>query len=168
MMPNEKKLRRAIVPGSFDPMTVGHEDILKRASKLYDEVYLALLINPSKKYLFDLETRILIAECAAKDIPNAKVVHSDGMLADLARELGCEAIIKGARNEKDFTYEMKMALYNRALAPEIETFLLPCDDKLGEISSTLVRSLLEKGEYEKANALLPKGALDIILKRGYK
>lgn len=163
-----KKIRRAIVPGSFDPMTLGHKDILQRAASLYDEVYLGLLINPSKKYLFDLETRILIAKCAASDIPNASVVHSDGLLVELARELGCEAIVKGIRNKEDLDYEIRMARINKELAPEIETVFLPCGEGLGEISSTLVRSLLEKNELDGAEKLLPAGALDIIKARGYK
>ena len=162
------KQRAAIVPGSFDPMTLGHRAILLRASALYDRIYLALLINPSKKYLFDLETRIEIAETAVRDIPNAEVVHSDGMLFSLARELGCEAIIKGVRNEADFSYEMKMALYNKEKAPEIETLFLPCGDDMENVSSTLVRSLLAQGRTEEAEKLLPHGAIDIIIKRGYK
>lgn len=162
------KIRSAIVPGSFDPMTVGHRDILYRASRLYDRVYLALLINPSKDYLFDLETRLQIAKCAASDIPNASVVHSDGLLVELAKELGCEAIVKGIRNGTDLDYEMKMARWNKEKAPEIETVFLPCGEGLDEVSSTLVRSLLEKNELEKAAWLLPDGALDIIKARGYK
>ena len=166
-MKDEKKGRIAIVPGSFDPITAGHMDILKRAAALYDKVYLALLINPDKKYLFDTETRIEIAKLAISDIPNAEVVYSDGMLYTLARELSCTAIVKGIRNETDFAYEMKMALYNRELAPEIETVFLPCDDKLAEISSTLVRSLLSEGKEDEAEKILPRGAIDIIKKRGF-
>ena len=164
---DERKKRIAIVPGSFDPITVGHMDILKRASAIYDKVYLALLVNPDKKYLFDTETRIDIARIAISDIPNAEVVYSEGMLVHLARELSCSAIIKGVRNESDFAYEMKMALCNRALAPEIETLFLPCDDKLTTISSTLVRSLISEGKEDEAEKILPCGAIDIIKKRGF-
>ncbi len=166
-MMDDKRMRCAIVPGSFDPITVGHIDVLKRAAALYDKVYLALLINPDKKYLFDTEARIEIARLAIKDIPNAEVVYSDGMLYALARKLSCSAIIKGIRNETDLAYEMKMALYNRSLAPEIETLFLPCDDKLAEISSTLVRSLLSEGKESEAKKILPCGAIDIIKKRGF-
>lgn len=166
-MTDDRKGRFAIVPGSFDPITVGHIDILKRAAALYDRVYLALLINPDKEYLFDTETRIEIARLAISGIPNAEVVYSEGMLVDLARALGCSAIVKGVRNETDFAYEMKMALYNKELAPEIETVFLPCDDKLAEISSTLVRSLLSEGKEDEAEKILPRGAIDIIKKRGF-
>lgn len=166
-MMDNKKSRIAIVPGSFDPITVGHIDILCRTAALYDKVYLALLVNPEKKYLFDTETRIEIAKLACSDIPNVEVVYSDGMLYSLARELGCSAIVKGIRNETDFAYEMKMALYNRELAPEIETLFLPCDEKNADISSTLVRSLISEGKEDEAAKLLPRGAIDIIKKRGF-
>ena len=166
-MKGEKNKRIAIVPGSFDPITIGHIDILKRASNIYDKVYLALLINPDKEYLFDTETRIEIARLAISDIPNAEVVYSDGMLYALARELSCRAIIKGVRNETDFVYEMKMARYNKELAPEIETIFLPCDDKMAEISSTLVRSLISEGKENEAEKILPRGTIDIIKKRGF-
>ncbi len=163
-MKTEKKLHRAIVPGSFDPMTLGHLDVLRRVAALYDEIYLALLINPNKEYLFDLETRFSIAQIGCADIENVRVVHDDGMLVDLARKLGCGAIIKGVRNSTDFEYEMKMAFFNRELAPEIETLFLPCSDGLGEVSSTRVRCLLEKGDLAEAEKLLPNGAIDIIRK----
>ncbi len=166
-MMDDKKARIAIVPGSFDPITVGHIDILKRAAALYDKVYLAILINPEKKYLLDTETRIEIAKLSIADLPNAEVVYSEGMLYALARELGCSAIIKGVRNEKDFVYEMKMALYNRELAPEIETLFLPCDEEMANISSTLVRSLLAHGKDAESEKILPQGAIDIIKKRGF-
>ncbi len=166
-MMGDNKYRIAIVPGSFDPITVGHIDILRRTAALYDKVYLALLINPGKKYLFDTETRIEIAHLAASDIPNAEVVYSDGMLYALARELSCSVIVKGVRNETDFAYEMKMALYNRELAPEIETVFLPCDEKNADISSTLVRNLLAEGKEDEAAKILPQGAIEIIKKRGF-
>lgn len=166
-MATEKKLRRAIVPGSFDPMTLGHLDVLRRAAALYDEVYLAILINPDKSYLFDLETRVKIAERACADISGAYVVHDSGMLVDLAERLGCEAIIKGVRSSRDFEYEMKMALYNRELAPHIETLLLPCSEGMEDISSTRIRQLLQGGELAEAEKLLPLGAADIIKNRGY-
>ena len=166
-MITDKKMRFAIVPGSFDPITVGHIDVLKRAAALYDKVYLALLINPDKSYLFDTETRIEIAKLAISDIKNAEVVYSEGMLYSLARELGCTAIIKGVRNGTDFAYEMKMALYNKEHAPEIETLLLPCNDNLSEVSSSLVRSLIAEGKENEAEKILPHGAIDIIKKRGF-
>lgn len=164
-MNSDKRKRYAIVPGSFDPMTLGHLNILRRASELYDQVYLAILINPSKKYLFDLETRKKIAEEACATIPNVTVVSDDGLLVDLARKLECSVIIKGTRDEKDFIYEKQMAIYNKNLAPEIETLFLPCNSDLFDVSSTKVRALLSAGDYENAQKFLPQGAIEIILKQ---
>ncbi|MBQ8005785.1 MAG: pantetheine-phosphate adenylyltransferase [Clostridia bacterium] len=163
-MNDEKKKRIAILPGSYDPMTLGHLNILQRSAKLYDQVYLALMINSDKKYTFDLETRIEIAELSCVGIPNVKVIYDGGMLADLAKRLGCSAIIKGVRNSADFEYEKKMAEFNRRLAPDVETLLMPCDDKMGEISSTAVRELFESGRADQAEKLLAKGVADIIRK----
>ncbi len=161
-MTSEKKLRSAIVPGSFDPITLGHLDIVRRAAALYDRVYLALLINPEKSYLFDLDTRVRMAEVSCADIPNVSVISDDGLLVELAKRLGCEAIIKGVRDENDFKYEMDMALYNRELAPNIETLFLPCDKRLADVSSTRVRELIESGDREGAAELLCVDAVKII------
>ncbi|MBE6537848.1 MAG: pantetheine-phosphate adenylyltransferase [Ruminococcaceae bacterium] len=161
-MTSEKKLRSAIVPGSFDPITLGHLDVVRRAAILYDRVYLALLINPEKSYFFDLDTRVRMAEMSCADIPNVSVVSDSGLLVDLAKRLGCEAIIKGVRDENDFKYEMKMALCNRELAPDIETLLLPCDKRLADVSSTRVRELIEAGDRDGAAKLLHTDAVKII------
>ncbi|MBR4295517.1 MAG: pantetheine-phosphate adenylyltransferase [Clostridia bacterium] len=164
-MSSDKRKRYAIVPGSFDPMTIGHLDILRRASELYDKVYLAILINPSKDYLFNLETRKKIAEKACADMQNVTVIDDGGLLVDLARKLECSVIIKGVRDEKDFIYEKQMAAYNKNLAPEIETLLLPCHCDLLGVSSTKVRELLSVGDYENAKKILPCGTIEIILKQ---
>lgn len=165
----KKRIRKAIVPGSFDPMTVGHLDILRRTAAVFDCVYLALMVNPNKNYLFDAETRLEIARCAAEIFPNVNVVYDEGMLVDLAKKLDCDAIVKGIRNGEDLVYEIKMAEYNRNAENGIETLFLPCTDpKLENVSSTLVRRLLEDGDIKGACALLPSGAIDIIKKRGYK
>lgn len=161
-MTGEKKVRSAIVPGSFDPITLGHIDIVRRAAALYDKVYLALLINPDKSYLFDLDTRVRMAEASCAGIPSVSVISDSGLLVDLAKKLGCEAIIKGVRDENDFKYEMSMALCNRDLAPDIETLLLPSDKGLWGISSTRVRELIEAGDREGASKLLHPSVTEII------
>lgn len=165
---NNKKLASAIFPGSFDPFTIGHEDILKRASETFEVVYLALMINPEKSYFFDVETRLAIAEGAAKKYPNVKVIYDESMLFSLAQRLCCSAIVKGVRNAEDLDYEIKMARYNKEHGG-IETLLLPClDEELGKISSTYVRSLLKANELEKAASLMPCEAAKIIVQRGFK
>lgn len=157
-----KSKHYAILPGSYDPVTKGHIDILRRASELYDKVYLALLINPDKSYLFDMETRVKLAEIACRDIKNAVVVSDTGMLVELASRLGCDTIIKGIRDGRDLAYEVDMARRNRALAPDIETLFMPASEEYSHISSTEVRRLLFDGNFDEAKKLLPDGTLDII------
>ena len=154
---NDKDLRIAIVPGSFDPITNGHIDILRRAAECYDKVYLAVMINATKSYMFSLEERAQIAKIAITDIKNAEVISSDGYLWQLAKSLGAVAIIKGIRNATDEAYELDMAKYNAERYPEAETVLLPTKDDLKDLSSTLVREKLLSGD--SIEDLLPSAAI---------
>ena len=154
---NDKDLRIAIVPGSFDPITNGHIDILRRAAECYDKVYLAVMINATKSYMFSLEERAQIAKIAITDIKNAEVISSDGYLWQLAKSLGAVAIVKGIRNATDEAYELDMAKYNAERYPEAETVLLPTKDDLKDLSSTLVREKLLSGE--SIEGLLPSAAI---------
>lgn len=158
----QNKGRVAIVPGSFDPITLGHVNIAKRAAELYDKVYLAVMINADKSYMFTLDERERIARAATKDIENLEVISSEGYLFELAMKLSAVALVKGVRNDVDRAYELKMAEFNRAHYPEAETVLLECDDGLANISSTLVRGKIESGE--DLSAYLPKSAIDEIKK----
>ena len=154
--------RIAIVPGSFDPITVGHVDIVTRAAQTYDRVVLAVMINRDKRYLFTLAQRKRFAEVAVRDLPNVTVISSEGMLWELARDLGACALVKGYRNEPDLVYEQAMAEYNREHYPAAETVLLPADEKLFSVSSTLVREKLASGE--DLHGLLPQDVIDEIYK----
>ena len=137
--------RIAIVPGSFDPITYGHVDVIRRASELYDEVVVAVMINHAKAYLFTMEQRERLVRIATASMERVRVLSSDGMLWKLAEDLGACAIVKGYRNETDYAYEMEMADYNRAHNPNAETVLLRADEKLSEVSSTVVREALKNG-----------------------
>ena len=137
--------RIAIVPGSFDPITYGHVDVIHRASELYDEVVVAVMINHAKAYLFTMEQRERLVRIATASMERVRVLSSDGMLWKLAEDLGACAIVKGYRNETDYAYEMEMADYNRAHNPNAETVLLRADEKLSEVSSTVVREALKNG-----------------------
>ena len=106
----KKKYSIGIVPGSFDPITVGHVDVIRRAAELCEKVFVAVMINAEKKYMFTLDERREIAEAACENFQNVKVISSDGMLFELAKKLSAEVIIKGVRNEKDREYELSMAL----------------------------------------------------------
>ena len=134
--------RIAIIPGSFDPITLGHLDIIKRATKLFDKVIVAVMINPDKNYMYSMEQRTQLAMLATADVENVEVIPSTGMLWELARDLNACAIVKGVRNFVDVDYEMKMAKFNLAHCPEIETIFLPASSELAEVSSSRVRFLI--------------------------
>ena len=140
--------RIAIVPGSFDPITNGHLDILRRAASEYEVVYLAVMINASKQYLFSIEQRTEIAKAATSDIKNVKVISSEGMLWSLAKELDADAIVKGYRNQTDYAYELEMAKFNEEHYPLAKTVLLKADPKLEALSSTALREKLAKAAAE--------------------
>ena len=143
---SETSLRIAIVPGSFDPITYGHMDLVQRAAMEYDKVYLAVMINREKQYLFSLEQRKQIAEAAVGHLANVEVISSEGMLWKLAEDLNACAIVKGFRNQTDLLYEEKMAEYNLAHNPNAKTILLEARNDLLSISSTLVREKIAQGE----------------------
>ncbi len=152
----------AIVPGSFDPITYGHIDIIRRAAEMYDIVYVAVMINDQKKYLFSLEERERIATLAVENIKNVSVISSSGMLWRLAQELYADALVKGYRNNTDYEYEQKMAKFNFMHNPNAKTVLLQANQNLEALSSTLVREKLANGV--AIDGLLPAQALDEVKK----
>ncbi len=152
-----KKVNIAIVPGSFDPITYGHIDIVKRAAKQYDVVYLAVMINTQKEYMFSISERKQIAMAALADIENVEVISSEGMLWELAKELSASAIVKGYRNDKDLEYEINMAEYNKQHYPNAETILLKSNPCLINVSSTAVREKIQKSE--PLTGFLPEAAI---------
>ena len=152
----------AVVPGSFDPITNGHIELVKEALKKYDHVYLAVMINAAKTYLFTLEERTAIAKAALSDFDRVTVISSEGMLWRLAEELHATGIVKGYRNERDLAYEQEMAAFNLAHNPNAPTELLPAPDGLSDISSTVVREKIHRGE--SLDAYLPPKAEELIRK----
>lgn len=136
----------AIVPGSFDPMTLGHLELVKTVAKRYDEVVVAIMVNRSKRYLFDLNTRLAIAEETVKELPNVRVITENGMLIDLFDRLGADAVCKGWRNQRDYDYELHMADWNAAHNPRFRTEMIRAKKSVEHISSTEVRRRLMAGE----------------------
>lgn len=136
----------ALVPGSFDPITNGHVFIIKKALEEYENVYVAVMINSEKKYMFTLEERERIAKAALKDFDNIKVITSEGWLWELALKIGADAIIKGYRNETDFEYELNMAKFNEEHTNGIKTYLVKTEDYIKDLSSTLIRDKITKRE----------------------
>lgn len=114
-------MRTVVYPGSFDPCTNGHLDIIERSSRLFDKVVVAVLVNSAKHPLFSVEERIALLRIAVKDLPNVEIRSFSGLLIDFMKEIHADMIIKGIRAVSDFEYEFQMALTNKELLPDIET-----------------------------------------------
>jgi pantetheine-phosphate adenylyltransferase len=139
-----KTLRRAVCPGSYDPATNGHLDIIERAAGLFDEVVVAVLVNPDKKGLFPIEERVEILREITADLPNVRVDSWQGLLVDYCREHSIAAIAKGLRSVSDFDYELQMAQMNRELSG-VETLLMSNNPAYGFVSSSLVKEVAHYG-----------------------
>lgn len=140
-------MSRALVPGSYDPITVGHLDIIKRASMLFDEVVVLVSKNSSKNYMLCSEKRAMLVEDAVKKLHNVRVAIYDGLLVDFAKANDIDVTVKGIRNDKDYQYEESMAGTNMLLSRKLygrdfETMYLPCSKEYADVSSTVVRMLL--------------------------
>lgn len=141
-------MKQALFPGSFDPITLGHYDIIKRGIKLFDEVIVAIGINSDKKYMFSLEERKKFIEDAFKDEPKVKVVTYSGLTVDFCKEIGVKYILRGLRNPADFEFEKAIAHTNRKMEKIETVFLLTAADT-SFISSSIVREVIRhKGNYE--------------------
>ena len=152
--------RVAVYPGSFDPITRGHEDLIRRSLAFADRVIVAVAVNPAKQPLFTLEERVDLARRVVGDDERVEVRAFDGLLVQFAREIGARLIVRGLRYVSDFEYEFQMALMNRKLAGEIETvFLVPAFD-LTYLSSSLVREVARFGG--DVGALVPPVVLEAL------
>ncbi|OXG06611.1 phosphopantetheine adenylyltransferase [Flavobacterium araucananum] len=141
-------MRKAIFPGSFDPITLGHEDIIKRGISLFDEIVIAIGVNAEKKYMFSLEERKRFIEETFKDEPKVSVITYEGLTIDLAKKQKAHFILRGLRNPADFEFEKAIAHTNRKLS-KIETVFLLTAASTSFISSSIVRDVLRHdGEYE--------------------
>jgi len=131
----------AIYPGTFDPFTNGHLDILQRARRLFPEVLVAVAARPDKSPLFTLDERMAIVREATRDLPGVRIAALDTLLVEYARAQGAGVIIRGIRAVSDFEYEFQMAGMNRVLIPEVETVFMTPDEKYQFISATIVREI---------------------------
>mgnify|MGYP003370043353 FL=1 len=134
-------MKTAICPGSFDPITLGHLDIIRRASLMFDRVIVAVLVNPGKNPSFTAEERLDMIRRVVRDLPNVDAECFDGLLADYARLKNAHAIVKGLRAVTDFEYEFQMALINRKLNPETDTVFLTTSSRYMYLSSSMVKSI---------------------------
>jgi len=138
-------MKIAIYPGTFDPITNGHLDLIKRAAMVFDKVVVAVANNPHKNPLFTLEERTRLVEATVKDIANVEVDMFDGLLVDYAQKKGATAAIRGLRAVSDFEYEFQMALMNRKLMPTLETVFLMPSEEFTYINSTIVKEIARLG-----------------------
>ncbi|MBR3927844.1 MAG: pantetheine-phosphate adenylyltransferase [Clostridia bacterium] len=135
---------KALFAGSFHPPTKGHLDVIERASKIYEKVYVAVMYNAEKHYTLSVEDRTYMLKKITKDFKNVEIVSDDGLTAELAKKIGCEVLIRGLRNGQDFEYELPIALANKKVFG-IETVFLCCEPENMWISSTIVNDLVRHG-----------------------
>ncbi|MDD5795496.1 MAG: pantetheine-phosphate adenylyltransferase [Oscillospiraceae bacterium] len=153
-----------ICPGSFDPVTLGHIDIISRASRMFDHVIVAVLVNPAKeKPSFSIDERIYLLREATKDLKNIEIDSFDGLLADYAKKRQVTAIVKGLRAVSDFEYEFQMSLTNKMLNPGLETIFLTAEAKYMYLSSSMVKQVASFGGDIKG--FVPDCVLDKIVER---
>ena len=138
-------IRRAVYPGSFDPVTYGHIDIMTRAAQAVDELIVGVLENRAKIALFSVEERVKMIEIAMKDLPNVRVESFHGLSVDFAKEQGAGFIVRGLRAITDFDYELQMAQTNRIMAPEVDTIFLTTSLEYAYLSSTTVKEVASYG-----------------------
>ena len=135
----------AVYPGTFDPMTRGHEDLVRRASRLYDRIVVGVADSPLKRPFFTMEERVMIAREVLGHYPNVEVTGFQGLLKDFVRSQNADVILRGLRAVSDFEYEFQMALTNRKLAPDIETMFLMPNEDFSYVSSSMVREIASLG-----------------------
>ena len=155
-------MRRAVCPGSFDPVTNGHVDVIQRAAGLYDELVVAVLVNPGKAGFFPVGERMDLLREAVADLSNVTVDSFEGLLVDYCRAHALPVIVKGLRAVSDFEYELQMAQMNRELAG-IETLFVPTAPQVGHLSSSLVKQIATFGG--DVSRLVPKAVNDRLIER---
>jgi pantetheine-phosphate adenylyltransferase len=135
-------MKKALYPGTFDPITNGHMDIIKRATHIFDEVIVAVANSKAKNPMFSLKERLNMAKVVTKDMPNVKVVSFDNLLVDFAKSLDIKFVVRGLRAVSDFEYELQMGYANSSLDPNLETIYLMPTLENAFISSSIVRAIL--------------------------
>jgi len=138
-------IMKVVYPGSFDPITYGHLDIIRRASQIFEEVIVAVGDNPQKTTIFSLEKRVELLEIAIKNFPNVCVDKFDSLIIDYVKDKGVKIVIRGLRAISDFEYEFQMALTNRKLSQEIETMFMMPDESYSYLSSKLIKDIANLG-----------------------
>lgn len=160
---SEKAPLRAVYPGTFDPFTMGHLDIARRAAALFDELIVAVCADAGKALLFSLAERVEMAAAACADLSNVKVEGFEGLVVEFARSRGARVLVKGLRGEADFERERQQAMMNRKLAPELDTLVLLTDPAYSFLSSSLVKEVCALGG--DVSAYVPAAVLPRLIGR---
>jgi pantetheine-phosphate adenylyltransferase len=155
--------RLAVYAGSFDPITLGHADLVERASALFSDVVVALGVHPTRSPLFSIEERMALVETVAKDYANVTVASFDGLLIDFCQQIGARVIVRGLRAATDFEYELQIAHANADLHPEVDTIFLPTRTKHGFLSASLVREIASHGG--DVSRYAPKAVCDALVQK---
>ena len=153
----------AIYPGSFDPVTNGHLDIIERTASTFDKVIVAILINSSKTPTFSIEEKIDMLKKATAHIPNVEIEFFDGLLVDFVRKKEAKVIVKGLRAISDFEYEFQMAMLNKSVAPDIETLFMMTNNKYSYLSSSIVKELGRLGA--NISEYVPEAIIDNVIEK---
>lgn len=156
-------MKIAVYPGSFDPVTLGHLNIIRRAAKVFDKLYVCVMVNSEKNPMFTIEERVEMVRRVVAKYGNVEVESGSGLLVDYAKEKGAAVIVKGLRAVSDFEWEFQMAAANKKLAPSIDTMFLMSSEKYTYLSSTIVK---EMAKYQAdLNKFVPRELIDDIIKR---
>lgn len=156
-------MKKVIYPGTFDPVTNGHIDLIERACRIFDFAYVALAVDLEQRPLFTLEERKTLLEAATAKFKNLKVVTFEGLLVDFAKKNGITGIIRGLRAISDFDYEFQMALTNRRMAPKIETIFMMPSENYSYLSASLVREIARLGG--NLEGLVPRAVVEMFKKK---
>ena len=156
-------MKIAVYPGSFDPVTLGHLNIIRRAAKVFDKLYVCIMINSDKHPMFTLEERVQMVQKVVAKYGNVEVESGEGLLVDYAKSKGATVIVKGLRAVSDFEWEFQMAAANKKLAPNIDTMFLMSSDKYTYLSSTIVKEMAKYND--DLNKFVPRELIDDVIKR---
>lgn len=157
-------MKKAIFPGSFDPLTRGHMDIINRASKLFDELIVVILNNSKKTSMFTVDERIGFLQAATQDLDNVQVADYEGLTVEFARAVGACCMVRGVRSIKDYEYEMEIAAINQHIASEIETVILFANPQDSFVSSSAIKEMLAYGQ--SVEDLVSEEVYAALLKKG--